>query len=162
MRVSEEFDKRIRALENLEAIRKVKHKYFRCLDQGLWDELVDDCFVENAEADFADHGLVNGREALRTFYKDKIGPSFTMCVHQGHNPEIELTSDVTASGIWQLEAFAVMTGTNRGYWIAGFYDEEYAVEAGKWKISKVKLSLVFWSDVEKGWAEERFSPMPEG
>lgn len=161
MQVSEELEKRIRALEALEAIRKVKYKYFRCLDQGRWDELADDCFAVNAEVDFGDLGVFHGREALRTFYKDKIGPAFTMCVHQGHNPEIELTSEVTAHGLWQLEAFAVMAGTNRGYWIAGCYDEEYAVEDERWKISKVKLSLGFWSDIEKGWAEERFSPMPE-
>ena len=48
-----------------------------------------------------------------------------------------------------------------GFWIAAFYEDEYIKEKGKWKIKKTKVNLIFWSNLEKGWARERFSPMPE-
>lgn len=158
---STDLEARIRALEDIEAIKKQKHKYFRCIDKGLWDELVDSCFAEDAIADFDEFGIVRGREALRQFYKEKIGSAFSLCVHQGHNPEIDLISDTTATGIWQLENFMVTAETNVGYWIAAFYEEEYVKEKGTWKINRIKIPIVFWSNIEKGWARERFSPMPE-
>lgn len=151
---------RIRALEDIEGIKRVKHKYFRCIDKALWDELVDDCFAEDAIADFGEYGIVRGRESLRLFYREKVGSAYSLCVHQGHNPEIDLTSDLTATGIWQLENFMVTAKTNTGYWITAFYEDEYVKEEGKWKINKTKIPLVFWSDIEKGWARERFSPIP--
>ncbi|MBE0556332.1 MAG: nuclear transport factor 2 family protein, partial [Proteobacteria bacterium] len=153
---------RIQALEDLESIRKMKHKYFRCIDRALWDELVDDCFTREAVADFGEYGIVQGREKLREFYRDKVGSAYKLCVHQGHNPEIDLTSETTATGIWQLENFMVTVKPEKGYWIAAFYEEEYARENGKWKISKTKIPLIFWSDLEKGWVKERFSPIPGG
>ncbi len=41
------------------------------------------------------------------------------------------------------------------------YNEEYVKEKGEWKIKRTKVILIFWSDIEKGWAKERFTPMPE-
>ncbi len=105
--------------------------------------------------------MLEGRATIAKFFKEQIAPAYSMCVHQGHNPEIELTSDTTARGIWQLENFMVTTKTNTGFWIAGSYEDEYVKEKGEWKIARTKVLLTFWSDIEKGWAKERFSPMPE-
>jgi len=151
---------RIRKLEDLEGIKRVKYKYFRCIDQGLWDE-IGGCFAEKGVADYGPDRLLQGRAAITKFFKETIGPAYSMCVHQGHNPEIDLTSDTTATGIWELENFMVTAKTNMGFWIAAFYEDEYVKEKGEWKINRTKVNLIFWSDIEKGWAKERFSPMPE-
>ena len=44
---------------------------------------------------------------------------------------------------------------------AAFIREEYVKQKGEWKINRTKVILIFWSDIEKGWAKERFTPMPE-
>ena len=150
---------RIRALEDLEAIKRLKYKYFYCIDKGLWDE-IGDCFAEDAVADYGRDMLLQGRAVISKFFKEQIGPAYSMCVHQGHNPEIDLTSDTTAKGLWELDNFMV-TATNVGFWIAAFYEDEYAKERGNWKIKKTKVVYIFNSNIEKGWAKERFSPMPQ-
>ena len=39
MTTLEELDARVRALEDVQAITRLKHRYFRLLDQQVWDEL---------------------------------------------------------------------------------------------------------------------------
>jgi len=160
MNESRDLEARIRRLEDLEAIKRIKHKYFRCIDQGLWDE-IGNCFAEEGIADYDPEAPLQGRAAITKFFKENIAPAYSMCVHQGHNPELELTSDTTATGIWQLENFMLTAETNTGFWIAGSYEDDYIKEKGEWKINRTKVILIFWSDIEKGWAKERFTPMLE-
>jgi hypothetical protein len=56
-----------------------------------------------------------------------------------HMPEIELTSETTARGIWQLEDFVRFAfGLNmRGY---GHYHETYVKIDGHWRIQSSKLT----------------------
>ena len=154
-----DLEARIRALEDLEAIKRLKYKYFYCIDKGLWDE-IGDCFAEDGAADYGESGVIQGKAAITKFFKENVAPVYSMCVHQGHNPEIELTSDTMATGVWELEAFMVTAETNTGLWIAIFYEDEYAKEKGEWRITRTKGIPIFWSDIEKGWAKERFSPIP--
>ena len=92
-------------------------------------------------------------------FKENVATAYSMRVHQGHNPEIELTSDTTATGWWELDNFMVTAETNVGLWIGAFYDDEYIKEKGEWKIKWTKVNFIFMSDIEKGWAKERFSPL---
>jgi bile-acid 7alpha-dehydratase len=155
-----DLEARIRALEDIEAIKRLKHKYFRCIDKGLWDE-IGNCFAEDAVADYIPGTPLQGRAAIAKFFTENVAPAYSMCVHQGHNPEIELTSDTAATGIWELDNFMVTAKTNVGFWIAAFYEDEYVKEKGEWKIKRTKVDFFFFSNIEKGWAKERFSPVPE-
>jgi len=155
-----DLEARVRLLEDLEAIKRLKYKYFRCIDKGLWDE-IGDCFAEDGLADFAQYGVIEGRAAIAKFFKEGVGPAYSMCVHQGHNPEIDVTSDTTATGAWELDNFMVTTEPVIGLWIDAFYDDEYVKEKGEWKIKSTKITYIFVSDIEKGWAKERFRRMGE-
>jgi len=155
-----DLETRVRLLEDLEAIKRLKYKYFRCIDKGLWDE-IGDCFAEDGLADFAQYGVIEGRAAIAKFFKEGVGPAYSMCVHQGHNPEIDVTSDTTATGAWELDNFMVTTEPVIGLWIDAFYDDEYVKEKGEWKIKSTKITYIFVSDIEKGWAKERFRRMGE-
>ena len=35
----QDLESRVAKLEDMEAIRAVKHKYWRCIDKEIWDEL---------------------------------------------------------------------------------------------------------------------------
>ena len=95
-----DLEKRIRIMEDIEAIKKLKAKYFRCVDKKLWDEM-EEVWVEDAVADYGmGIELLQGIKAIMEFLKKNLGGDSMISVHQGHNPEIEITSDTTARGVW--------------------------------------------------------------
>ena len=55
-------------------------------------------------------------------------------VGHAHHPEIELTSDSTAKGVWYLQDIVIDLDTNTTLRGAGFYHDEYEKVDGQWKI----------------------------
>ncbi|MCK5654193.1 MAG: nuclear transport factor 2 family protein [Dehalococcoidia bacterium] len=131
-----DLETQIRVLGDIEAIKKLKAKYWRCIDKKLWDEL-EDCFIENAVADYGKNLNFQGRKAIIQFLKDNLGSDSVITVHQGHNPEIEITSDTTARGIWALHDYLVFQPniTINGW---GHYEDEYVKQNGEWKKKSIK------------------------
>jgi len=131
-----DMEKRIGVLEDIEAIKKLKAKYWRCIDKKLWGEL-EECFVEDAVADYGKNLNFQGRKAIIRFLKDNLGSDSVITIHQGHNPEIEITGDNTARGIWALHDYLVFQPnvTINGW---GHYQDEYVKENGEWKKKSIK------------------------
>jgi hypothetical protein len=122
-----------RVLE-IEAIRQLKYRYFRFLDLKLWDEL-EKLFVEDATSAYAGGQLAfEGREAIMRFLRDALGRPTMLTAHHGHHPEIELTSETSATGIWAL--WDTVIDVEHGLTIRGaaFYRDEYVKLDGAWKI----------------------------
>jgi len=135
-----DLETRIRVLEDIEAIKKLKAKYFRCLDKKLWNE-IEDCFVEDAAADYGPDIKLQGRKAIINFLKNTLGQGSFISAHQGHNPEIEITSDTTARGIWVLnDHLIIKTIATLNGW--GYYDDEYVKENGEWKKKSTKITRI--------------------
>jgi hypothetical protein len=68
-------------------------------------------------------------------------------------PEIELTSDTTATGVWSFEDYNLWEdGTqNHGY---GHYLETYEKSGGRWRIKTMRLSYL---RIDRGdWAHPIF------
>jgi len=135
-----ELEARIKVLEDIEALKKLKAKYWRCIDKKLWDEIVD-CFVEDAAADYGPNMQFQGRKAIVQFLKDSLGRDSIITAHNGHNAEIEITSDTTARGIWALnDQVVIQPNTRRRGW--GHYEDEYIKEKGKWEIKNTKITSI--------------------
>src|SRR4051812_27608845 len=110
--------------DDLEAIKQLKARYFRLMDTKQWDELRT-LFTDDVAVDTTASGgpvFVNA-DAFVSFLRETLGDAVT--VHQGHMPEIELTSPTTATGIWALHDTIVFATGMRlvGY---GHYHETYA------------------------------------
>jgi bile-acid 7alpha-dehydratase len=121
-------------LLELEAIKRLKYKYFRCLDLKLWDEMRE-CFVEDATSAYGDGKYsFQGREQIVQFLVDAMNRPTALSMHHGHHPEIEFTSDTTAVGVWALAD--VFIDLDAGITIRGgaFYRDEYVKVSGQWKI----------------------------
>ncbi|WP_373863621.1 nuclear transport factor 2 family protein [Nocardia vermiculata] len=78
------------------------------------------------------------RSTTTTMRKEKAGTS----AHHGHTPEITLTSNTTATGIWAMEDQLWWTNGDveehlHGY---GHYHEKYRKVDGKWLISYRNLT----------------------
>jgi hypothetical protein len=123
-------------LVEMEQIKRLKYKYLRCLDQKLWDEMVG-CFTEDAVAEYSGGKYTyDGRQAILDFLRRSMGAESFHSSHRVHHPELELTSETTATGVWALEDVVVETKweiTIRG---AAFYRDEYVKEQGRWRIRR--------------------------
>ena len=136
-----ELEKRIRVMEDIEAIKKLKAKYFRCVDKKLWDEM-EEVWVEDAVANYGmGIELLQGIKAIIEFLKKNLGRDSMISVHQGHNPEIEITSDTTARGVWVLnDRLIIQTIATLNGW--RYYEDEYVKVNGEWKKKSTKITNI--------------------
>ena len=134
-----DLERRIQALEDVEAIKKLKARYWYAVDTRQWDELAT-CFAGDAVFDVPRLGRMEGGALIVKVLKRAMRNVTT--AHQGHNPEIEVTGDATARGRWALNDRVRLPdgGSLNG---CGHYDEEYVKENGSWKIRKSRLTYVF-------------------
>jgi uncharacterized protein (TIGR02246 family) len=126
-------------MDDIEAIKQLKARYFRTMDTKDWDGMravfTDGVVMDTTEAG---GGLVEGADEFLAFLREALAETVT--VHQGHMPEIQLTSPTTATGIWALEDLIRWPdGTElRGY---GHYHEAYERgDDGAWRIASSKLT----------------------
>ncbi len=139
---------RIAALEDIEAIRKLKARYWFSIDRKQWEEF-GECFADDAVMDVppVTH-WVGKKEIVQSL--PKILASY-VTVHQGHHADINLISDTEAKATWamydNLQSKRFDTKLE-GY---GFYEDEYVKENGKWKIKKLKLSRFFVKNEKIDW-----------
>ncbi len=134
---SGDLEARVRALEDIEAIKKLKARYWRCVDRKLWDEMAE-VFAEDAAADYGPDRKPKGRQAIVQFLKGSLGADTVITNHIGQRPEIELTGDNTARGTWWLSDYIVMQPNvrRRGY---AYYEDEYVKQGGRWRVSRTRL-----------------------
>jgi len=137
-------------LAEIEAIKRLKYKYLRCVDLKKWDELKE-CFTEDARSGFSSGAYsYEGRDAIISFLKEGL-PETRLSMHHGHQPEIDITSDTTASGKWALEDYLIDTEGDWSMRGAAFYHDEYVKIAGEWKIKATGYDRIFeefWSRTE--------------
>lgn len=120
----------------IEAIKRVKYKYLRCLDQKLWDEMAE-VFTDDAVAAYSGgkYGF-EGRENILAFLVRSMGAETFHSSHRVHHPEIDLRADGTAVGTWAMDDVVIMTDWNLTVRGAAFYEDEYRQEGDDWKISR--------------------------
>jgi hypothetical protein len=64
-------------------------------------------------------------------------------LHQGHHPEIEITSPTTATGIWYLEDQVIDAKRNTTLRGAAFYHDTYTKIGGIWKLQSTGYTRSF-------------------
>ena len=120
--------------QNLEAIKRLKYKYLRCLDLKRWDELAE-CFSEDATSAYSGGKFAfEGRDAIMDFLRKAMGADSFLSSHTVHHPEIEFTSETTATGTWALRDVVIETNADIVIRGAAFYEDEYVKQGGEWKI----------------------------
>jgi hypothetical protein len=134
-------------LAEIEAIKRLKARYFRLLDTKQWDEwrlqFCDDCVYEGTSVPLKDADDFVAQLSAQH--------ARTRTVHHGHMPEIELTSATTARGIWAmtdyvtwppdapLKSWAKVEGMY-GFVGSGHYQEEYRKVEDGWRIARLRLT----------------------
>ena len=130
---------------DIEAIRQLKARYFRLMDQKRWDEwrevFVDDVEIRTPD-DTGDPDPVVGRDAFVDGLRGLLEPVIT--VHHGHMAEIEVDGD-TATGTWSMEDHLFWPPeSGLGHmWGTGWYEETYRRgDDGRWRIATLYLRRI--------------------
>jgi len=127
-------DRHASELHEIEAIKRLKYRYLRCLDQKLWDELAE-CFTPDARSSYGGGRYAyDGREAILDFLRRSMGSPTLLSSHRAHHPEIELTGPDTATGVWALDDTVIETRAGITIRGAAFYEDEYVKQDGAWRI----------------------------
>jgi len=125
-------------MNDLEAIKQLKARYFRTMDTKNWDAMRA-VFCDDVVMDSTDSGgsVITGADTCIEFLQNTLSDVLT--VHHGHMPEIDVTSESTANGIWAMEDLLRWPngGELRGY---GHYTETYEKQGGQWRIKSLKLT----------------------
>lgn len=125
-------------LLELEAIKGLKARYCRYLDTkdwAAWRGLFTDDF--SSDTSQAGGKVIDGADDFVAFTRKALRNQAT--VHQVHAPEIELTSETTARGVWALED-VVRFGPGANLHGYGHYHETYEKSDGQWRIKGSTLT----------------------
>jgi hypothetical protein len=129
--------------QELEAIKRLKYKYLRCLDQKRWSELAE-CFTEDATSAYGGGKYsFEGRGAIMEFLESAMGSDSFLSSHTVHHPEIEFTGETRATGVWALNDTVIETSANIIIRGAGFYEDEYVKVEGEWKIRSTGYERIY-------------------
>ena len=158
----EALERRLRRLEDAEALRALKWRYAELadaryrdgapVDEGELARLADalaDLFTEDAVWDGGPAlGVCRGRAAIRERF---LSPTLRFSRHYFANPRLEIEGD-TARGRW--EVFAPCTLRNgRAAWMAGVEHDAYRREQGRWLHTAMRLDVLFLAPHDRGWGE---------
>jgi hypothetical protein len=131
-----DLEKRIKALEDLEEIKKIHREYMSCLDNLQFERALD-FFTEDAEVEVRNSGVLKGRKNYSKIYLGTLAQRKER--YDGHlvgQPVIAVDGN-TAKGHWIVYMFFSVPAIE---WIQGRHDCEYVKENGKWKFSKLKFA----------------------
>ena len=145
---------RVRRLEDIDAIKRLKARYCSYCDDQYDVEGLAGLFTDDAVWDGGMLGTAVGIEKIRKFFKNSRS-ALPFAVHMVMNPLIEVDGD-TASGTWYLFQAATQAEGNRAIWGSARYDEEYVRTGGVWKFKHLKLKSFFWTPFAEGWVNSRF------
>jgi uncharacterized protein (TIGR02246 family) len=130
-------------LVEIEAIKRLKYRYARLLDQKDWDGL-SRIFAEDATSSYGGGDKrLEGREAILRFLRGSLESTSMITSHTVGQPEIELTGPDAARATWALQDLVI--DTSRSFTVRGasFYEDEYVKRDGEWLISHTGYKRVY-------------------
>ena len=130
-----ELEKRVRALEDLEEIKKLHQKYIDLMDNLQYKEVLD-LFTDDASIEISHSGVLKGKEGLTDIYINKLGRRTARS--EGHfviEPDITIDGDA-AQGTWLVYMLFSKPVVE---WVQGRNEAEYVKIGGKWKIKSMKF-----------------------
>lgn len=134
----------VQVLLDIEAIKRAKHAYFRCIDTGNFEELAT-LFHPDVTVHFRG-GTYEWKLAGRDEYIASISQSFhTRSVghHNGHQPEIEILSPTEATGVWYLADQMWILQHNNYTTGTAIYWDRYEKVDGKWLVRDTQYERLY-------------------
>jgi hypothetical protein len=136
----------VEQLADIEEIRQVKHRYLRCVDLKLWDE-IGDTLTENATlytgtSAFGKLAEITGRPEIVAFFRARLG-SAMLTGHTATQPEITVDGD-DATGVWAHQEMVLATKHRMIIASTGYCEERYERCAdARWRIARTGYARTY-------------------
>lgn len=140
----EDLEKRVKAIEDMEEIKKLHQKYIMLMDNLQYEQVLD-LFTDDATSEVRRSGVKKGRKEMEQIYLGTLAKNRGANRYEGHlaiQPEITVEGD-TAKGTWLIY---MLFSRPTIQWVQGKNECEYRKENGQWKISKLKFTRTLASD----------------
>ena len=151
----EDLEQRIKALEDIEEIKRLKARYCAYCDDGYDANGIVSLFTEDAVWDGGMRGRAEGTDEIRQFFL-RATQRLPFAIHMVMNPIIQVNGD-RATGTWYLFQPCTFAEGEQAVWGSARYDEQYVRVDGDWKFNHLKLTSFFWTPFDQGWVRERFA-----
>jgi ketosteroid isomerase-like protein len=140
----EDLEKRVKAIEDLEEIKKLHQNYINLMDNLQYEKVLD-LFTEDATVEVRNSGVKRGRKEMSEVYLGVLAKNRGTTRYDGHmaiEPDITVNG-ITAKGTWLIY---MLFSKPTIQWVQGKNECEYRKENGKWKLSKLKFTRTLASD----------------
>ncbi len=132
----EELEKRVRAIEDLEEIKKLHQKYINLMDNLRYKEVVE-LFTEDGSVVVRDSPVFRGKKGVTDIYVNMLGRRTERSeAHFVIEPDIIVEGDL-AKGTWQVYMLFSKPAVE---WVQGRNEAEYQKVDGEWKIKSIKFT----------------------
>jgi len=133
----------LQQLSDIEEIKILKHRYFRGIDTADM-ALLAEVFTEEVACTYNGGTYrvsLKGRAAMIEFLANSFH-SGAAAMHIGIMPEIAITGDNTATGIWYLQDVFINTERDDHTFGTAIYTDTYRREGGVWRIESTYYDRV--------------------
>jgi hypothetical protein len=142
-RPDDDLESKVQRLLDIEEIKRLKYRYFRCFDTADVDGIRD---VFHPDVTLSVVGGVykfklEGREAYLKMVREGAHAEM-ITQHQGHHPEIDVLTPEEATGIWYLQDSVWEFRRKMHITGTAFYRERYLKVDGHWVIKDIEFERI--------------------
>lgn len=147
----------LQQLSDMEEIKVLKHRYFRAIDTGDFAALPA-LFTADVACTYNGGTYkvsLKGRDAMVEFLSNSFH-SGALAMHIGIMPEISVTGDNSATGLWYLQDVFIDLEKDAHTFGTAIYSDAYRREGGVWKIESTYYDRVI--EVLRKFSEMKGNP----
>jgi hypothetical protein len=165
--MNDTLEKRLRAVEDREAIRALKAYYARCADEKYTDSHerrpqaeIDQIARRQVEATFTQDAVWDGgpqfgrREGREAIYDHLRSGGWNFALHYFVSPVIDLDGD-RAHASWMLWQPCTLTAGNRAMLMSATTEDDYLRTPDGWRMTFMRFTLKFITPLEQPWSLNR-------
>jgi hypothetical protein len=154
-----DIESRLQALEDIEAIKRLKYDYLFFSDHKL-PEQMRECFAPGKIAiNYGRIGSFDSRDELIAVFDQLACAEHIVEMHHAQNPRVDLLSAKEARGVFGLYYFMIDSIQNTVTQLGGYYEDEFKKFDGHWKITATTFMVTSTQimDVADGLAKLLFA-----
>lgn len=134
-------EQRIQALEDIEAIKQLKARYFRACDAKNIERMRDCFFDGEVELDYGRIGVFTHRDDLIAVFDQLAVAEHIIEMHHGQNPEVTLLDEQSAEAMFGLYYLLVNPRDNTVTQLGANYYDRFVKVGADWKIQASRCDV---------------------
>ena len=141
MPTTDELLKRIQILEDVEAIKKLKSRWWFACDLRDLDVMRSCYLADDFLIDFGFLGQYRDMDKFLEMFGALACQPSHVDMHHGMAPEIDITGEDTAVGRWRMRFQKLESEKRMVQLMSGYYEDDYVKVGGEWKMKVSKYTL---------------------